>query len=326
MKKFFKPLFSKRPIPSGKLIDVNGFKYHLHCTGPDDGRNKKDILTVVIEAGAGWFVPMYYWLQEKLSVRVKVCTYDRAGLGWSEVSKQPRDAEHIATQLHTLLHTAGVKGPYIFAGHSMGGLYLRVYADKYPQDMAGVALLDASHPRQREVFSDLSLPYRMRLYRTRLLYQSASLCANMGFTALYNPLIDLNDNTFQHLPQVSIQQLNYFSHQSRTYRSAIAESDSFPICAEQALQAGDFGDLPLVVLTASERVKSPYVDDEKYTSDWLMLQQELATLSTRGRHNVIEGASHGSIITNKQYVDQVAEEILELSLMGHKKLYPLTAK
>lgn len=311
MAQFFETLLRKKQPPPGRLIDMEGSRLHFHHTGPIDSLILKRSPTVVIEAGCGWASPMYSWLQKKLSKRVRVCTYDRAGLGWSETSSEPRDAEHIADQLHTLLNAASVKPPYLFVGHSIAGLYLRVYGGKYPHELAGMVLLDASHPRQFEIM-DTSDNWT---FRTRVLYQSISLCASIGITALYNPLFDPGDDIIRHLPSESIRQLCYLSRQPQTYTTGMAEFKSFETSAQQALQAGSLGDLPLVVLTGPERSNLPAgIDENKYKADWLMLQRELATLSTQGRHKVIEGAGHGTLITEKRYADQVADEILMIAL------------
>lgn len=86
------------------------------------------------------------WVQPEVAKFTRVCAYDRAGRGWSELGPEPRDAERIAGELHTLLRNAGVPGPYVMVGHSAGGLFVRQYAQRYPNEVVGMVLLDAAHP------------------------------------------------------------------------------------------------------------------------------------------------------------------------------------
>jgi pimeloyl-ACP methyl ester carboxylesterase len=90
----------------------------------------------------------WIWVQQQLAQTTRVCVYDRSGLGWSERGPKPRDAKQISTELHTLLTNADTEGPYVLVGHSYGGLYTQMYAARYPDEVAGVALVDSSHPEQ----------------------------------------------------------------------------------------------------------------------------------------------------------------------------------
>jgi hypothetical protein len=128
--------------PPGQMVDVGGYRLHINCVGTGSP-------TVVIEAGQGdWSASWSNAVQPEAARITRVCTYDRAGYGWSEPGPLPRTAEHIAHELHTLLHTAGVPGPYVLAGHSLGGLPVRVFAHDYAAEVSGVVLIDSMHPRQ----------------------------------------------------------------------------------------------------------------------------------------------------------------------------------
>ncbi len=126
------------PAP-GQLVDVGGFRLHLDCRGTGSP-------TVVIDAGLGAWSTPWHMVQTSVASATRVCTYDRAGLGYSDPGPQPRDAAHFADELHTLLRRAAVAGPYVLAGHSLGGLTMRVYAQRYPQDVAGVVFIDSMSP------------------------------------------------------------------------------------------------------------------------------------------------------------------------------------
>ena len=126
------------PMP-GQLIDVGGHSLHLNCTGSGSP-------TVVLEPGAGGTSSDLGLITPAVARDTRVCVYDRAGRGWSEPADTPQDAATIATDLHTLLDRAGVPGPYVLAGHSFGGYYVLAFAARYPDEVAGMALVDSTAP------------------------------------------------------------------------------------------------------------------------------------------------------------------------------------
>jgi len=110
--------------PPGEMVDVKGTRLHINCSGQG------------------------VRVQREVSGTTRVCSYDRAGMGWSEMGPDPRDATQITGELHTLLGKAGIEGPYVLVGHSFGGMYMQTYAARYPDEVAGVALVDSSQPDQ----------------------------------------------------------------------------------------------------------------------------------------------------------------------------------
>ena len=124
--------------PAG-LVDVGGHKLHINCTGTGSP-------TVVLEPGLGEPSTAMAWIAPDVAATTRVCVYDRAGRGWSESAGAPQDGVQVATDLHTLLDRAGEQGPYVLAGHSAGGLYVLNFAQLYPDQVAGVVLLDSMSP------------------------------------------------------------------------------------------------------------------------------------------------------------------------------------
>ena len=118
---------------------------HLYCIGAGEP-------TIVLESGLGASSDVLGWmtLQTKLARYSRVCSYDRAGMGWSESADTPRDADHIAADLHALLAKAGVRPPFVLVGLSRGGLYIRDYAAHYRGEVAGLVLVDSSTPYQEQ--------------------------------------------------------------------------------------------------------------------------------------------------------------------------------
>ena len=134
------------PMP-GQLIDVGGHRLHLNCTGSGSP-------TVVLEPGGGEMSSNLGWIAPAVARDTRVCVYDRAGRGWSEPADTPQDATQIATDLHTLLQRAHVPGPYVLAGHSFGGLYVLTFAARYPDEVAGMVLIDSTAPASADETAD----------------------------------------------------------------------------------------------------------------------------------------------------------------------------
>ena len=126
------------PMP-GRLIDVGGHSLHLSCTGAGSP-------TVVLEPAAGEMSSNLGWIPPAVARGTRVCVYDRVGRGWSEPADTAQDGAHIATDLHTLLQRGHVPGPYVLAGHSFGGLYVLTFAARYPDEVAGMVLVDSTAP------------------------------------------------------------------------------------------------------------------------------------------------------------------------------------
>src|SRR5215216_6481063 len=127
--------------PPGEMVDVSTHTLHINCLGEGSP-------TVILEAANLGMSAHWVRVQQQVAKATRVCAYDRAGLGWSERGPEPRDARKISSELHTLLKDAGIEGPYVLVGHSYGGLYVRMYAARYPNQVAGLVLVDSSHPEQ----------------------------------------------------------------------------------------------------------------------------------------------------------------------------------
>ena len=154
------PAFARRgggeraPATPGRLVDVGGYRLHLHCTGAGRGP------AAVLIPGAGDFSFDWALVRPRASRFTRVCGYDRAGHAWSDPGPTPRTMRQEAHELRELLRAAGVRPPYVLVGHSAGGLVARVYAARYPREVAGLVLVDATT-------EDVTLNYQGRLVRVR---------------------------------------------------------------------------------------------------------------------------------------------------------------
>jgi pimeloyl-ACP methyl ester carboxylesterase len=129
------------PIPApGKLVDVGGWKLHINCTGE---KAKPSDPTVILEAGLGDFSVEWSLVQPGIAKFARVCSYDRAGDGLSELGPHPRTFRQIVYELHTLLRNADIKPPFVLVGHSYGGWLVRLYESTYPEEVVGMVLVEA---------------------------------------------------------------------------------------------------------------------------------------------------------------------------------------
>jgi pimeloyl-ACP methyl ester carboxylesterase len=256
--------------PPGQMVDVGGHRLHIFCVGTGSP-------TVVIEAGWGdWSATWSSWVQPEVAKTTRVCTYDRAGMGWSEPGPMPRTAEHIAEELHSLLQRAGVPGPYVLAGHSMGGLTMRVFADRYAADVAGLVLIDSMNPRQSTQAADPAPPPLEAAPASGL--SISTLHARIGMSRLLAGPLDIAAG-------LAPERENAYVAYSVTPRSVQTWLDEGQGMGETMAQAGtvtSLGALPLIVLSRG-------LDPDP---DWQAMQTDLLQLSSRSQQLTAEKSAH----------------------------------
>jgi pimeloyl-ACP methyl ester carboxylesterase len=273
----------------GQLIDVGGHSLHLNCTGSGSP-------TVVLETGGGEMSSNLGWIAPAVAHDTRVCVYDRAGRGWSEPADSPQYATQIATDLHTLLQRGHVPGPYVLAGHSFGGLYVRTFAARYPDEVAAMALVDSTAPKSTAK-PGAAQPGDPGSYdimgRVSTLISTS---ARLGLIRLYAQ--------FEHgsLPPRSRDEARASAATASNLRSTINEYVQANASMEQAASLSDFADKPLAVLTAGSGSDAA----------WLANQKAMATLSTNSAHRVINGATHDSLISNEGHAAATIRAILDV--------------
>lgn len=279
----------RRFPPPGKLVEVEGVRLHLHCTGQGQP-------TVVLDSG--WAMPALGWtlVQPELAKRVRVCSYDRAGMGHSDIDPTlaPHPPARIATQLHTLLQKAGEPGPFVLVGHSHGGLMARAYYDLFPKEVAGMVMVDATSEYMEERFLGADWEKKMSASLEDS-HKRVPLMRFMIWSGLFRWQITKNarGSGLPLTPDV-IDQGIYLLSQSKWYPAAVAELDGVPESYQQLRAGRGLGDLPLIVLTAGKfKPKgAPPEKEQEWSRIWLKeLQPQLARLSTRGRQ-VIADSGH----------------------------------
>ncbi|GEP35005.1 hypothetical protein NSZ01_27730 [Nocardioides szechwanensis] len=259
---------------TGQLYDVGGHHLWMSCTGSGSP-------TVVLESGLGEpSAPMSAWIAPAVAADTRVCVYDRAGYGRSGPSDVTTSGESIVNDLRTLLEVAGEPGPYVLAGHSTGAVYVRLFADAYPDEVAGVVLLDGQSPDAMA-----ELPAYPAFYAGfRRLEALAPTLARFGVARLATGLVgsDLP------MPQRAESEATWSTPAHfRTLRDEIA---ALPESLSAAHDAGPLGTVPLVVVTA-----------EKDAQDgWLPLQDALARLSADTVHLRLAHATHSSLVQDPE--------------------------
>ncbi len=254
--------------PPGQMVDVGGYRLHINCMGTGSP-------TVVIDAGWGDWSLGWSSVQADVAKTTRVCTYDRAGMGYSEAGPLPRDAEQFAGELHTLLDRAGIPGPYLLVGHSLGGLPVRVFTHEYPAEVAGVVLVDSMSPGQaREPAADASSTTPTGAGRSSI----PALLARFG-------VLRLVSGPPGPAPNLSPQAKEAYAAFSVTPRSAQAWADEgtgVPASLTQAGAVKSFGDLPLIVLSRG-------LDQDP---DWQRMQAELLKLSSNSQAMIADKSGH----------------------------------
>jgi pimeloyl-ACP methyl ester carboxylesterase len=260
------------PIP-GQLVDVGGHRLHLHCTG--SGRP-----TVVLLPGAGGFSSTWGWIAPAVAGDSRVCVYDLAGRGWSESAVRPQDGVALATDLHNLLANANETGPFVLAGHSFGGLYVLNFAARYPEQVAGVVLLDSTHP---DMFTRLPA-YPMIWEAFRRASAVFPSLARLGIGRI------VYRSDFDKLPPRSRREEVAFWSTARMARSQHAEWTEAPVVMRQARALKTLSPHPLIVVTAGLEAQH----------GWVPLQRELAALSSNSQLRVVPTATHMSLVDDER--------------------------
>jgi pimeloyl-ACP methyl ester carboxylesterase len=276
------------PMP-GQLIDVGGHRLHLSCTGSGTP-------TVVLEPGAGGMSSNLGWIAPAVARDTRVCVYDRAGRGWSEPADTAQDGAQIATDLHTLLQRGHVPGPYVLAGHSFGGLYVLTFAARYPDEVAGMVLVDSTAPASAANPGAASLGHGGSNDGMSRVSTLISTSARLGLGRLYAQF------AIGGLPPMSGDEVRASVATASTLRSTIDEYLQASASTEQAAALRDFADKPLIVLTAGSG----------HDAAWSAAQNRMATLSTNSVHRVIAGATHEDLIGNEEDAAATTQAILDV--------------
>jgi pimeloyl-ACP methyl ester carboxylesterase len=282
------------------LVDVDGARLHIQCIGEGSP-------TVVLVTGLGGSSLLWSREQPALASSARVCVYDRAGIGWSDASTQPRTPSAVAAELHALLANASVPGPYLLVGASVGGKYIRLYTEQYPNEVAGLVLVDARHesvdaaqtPAEREaglagarrdgrLYWWLGRLGIMRLFGSRL-----AAATSPGAAALPTTITTL---------------LMVQASRPRSIDAMLSESTGMAMDDARLRAARPLGALPLIVLAADSSVA--------LSAGWREGQQAQEQLSNNSRLIIVPHSSHFVSFDQPQAVVDAIQQVLVSARLG----------
>jgi pimeloyl-ACP methyl ester carboxylesterase len=279
---------ANRAAMRGEMVDIGGRRLHLICEGPKGAGP-----TVLLEAGAFGFSADFGVVQEKLAARGwHVCSYDRAGLGLSDPGPEPRDGLAVVGDLEKLLAAAHEDGPFILVGHSMAGLYLRLFAGRNPGKVVGLVLVDAATPESSDT------PMGQQFARQ---FGTASRLAAFGARiGLYGPLAGTRlGDKIGLTPPASAEKRRAFASATHN-RWASAEVDQWQKTAEEAKASGPLDPKwPVAVIVAGRRRPSGGLIDFRGAP---------ARQSAHGYEESVEGASHTTLL-GYEYADAIVRGV-----------------
>jgi pimeloyl-ACP methyl ester carboxylesterase len=281
-------------LPPGQMVDVNGHRMHLYCTGEGSP-------TVILEAGAYSFSPEWVWVQGQLAATNRVCSYDRAGNGWSDPVDGSRDGLTLVHELHDLLGAARVESPYVIVGHSLGGVLAPIFASQYPDEVLGLVLVDSAIPR---VWTEVS-EFDEYKSQNQTAYWIMSGLTRLSVIRLILPP---EFQSYGYPPEATAQ-LTAFKATAQGVDVWDAEVRLAQWDLGHQMQAAtDLGDLPIVVMWASHPEITAPEDRTMLEEIWALLP----TFSSNTIIRVVDGANHGSINGNEQYAQQITTATREV--------------
>lgn len=295
---------SHRYPPPGKRVNIGGVRLHINCTGAGSP-------TVILEAGPNDSSLIWQLVQPEISKFTRVCSYDRAGFGWSDAPNAPRTSSNIADELERLLTHAAVPGPYVLVGHDFGTLDLRVFTARHRNAVAGMVFVDSVHPDMHH-----RAPFNVAAQSTlaNFYYQLMPWTVPLGVPRILGWCRD--NFAFPNQPAawsqlVPVASAQYCRLQSWRTEQAQAKDEDGSLAAT----TGPFGDMPLVVLS-----HDPQVNDfggffsptalVKAESAWMEMQDELRSLSSRSQRIVAKGSHHWIQIQRPELVAATVQEIV----------------
>ncbi len=284
--------------PPGAFYTVDGYRMHLDCTGSGSP-------TIVLEAGLDDDFLSWRRVQPQLSAVTRVCSYDRAGYGWSSARPGPRDTDSIVAELHGLLGAADIHGPVILMGHSAGGLFIRKYAALYPQGVVGLVFVDASTPTQAaRLPKEFNFPDNFVWDKVGMPFGITRLRGDCG---VVDPAV----------PGV-IRLMHEHDCTLDVLRTSEREDADFPRSQQEALDTGPFPGDEVLIFSQDPALhfgKLPFPHDVLVSAaqTWNTLQEELKQLSPHNRRIIARGSTHYiQVMRPELVIREVSQLILEV--------------
>ncbi len=290
--------------PIGRMISVDGHQVHIYCTGTGAP-------TVILEGGRTAGSLVWAWVQRDVSKVSRVCSYDRPGYGWSDPTDIPLDAAHTSQQLHAFLQAANEKPPYIVVGHSMGGAYARMFAGDHREELAGLVLVDATHPSMMTSGAEIGLPPIDKPQGGSL----GTVLVSSGMLPLAMQLGIVKtgyDDSWAGLPPEFVPALKAFTTSPQFFETYTKETPTFADSLNQISSLDGLGNMPLTVISSDKWVDKDQETAER-RAEWQKKQQrKWLSISTKSQFLIVPGADHNSLLNNKDHAGIVANAIVKM--------------
>ncbi len=290
-------LYRFRHPPPGETYLVDGHTMRIDCMGSGSP-------AIVLDAGLGNDGLIWGGVQPVLAKTTRVCAYDRAGFGWSDALAPPRDAQHIATELHGLLAVAGIHGPIVLMGHSIAGIYIREYATRYPTQVAGLIFVDGSTPLQN---------------RNPAFKAHDSEASNRWFWMLVNQgaltfgiprLLGACSSSFPGFDAHAARlQAEDRCHES--FQAGADEMASFDRSGEETVDTGPYGALPILIFSQDPVKATSDGEPADIVEAWNQMQENLKRLSTRSRRIIAKGSPHYIQLKRAELIEREVPVFIE---------------
>lgn len=253
--------------PVGDLVDIGDYDLHMYSTG-----KRTNLPVVLLESGSGTPSSVSDWryIQPELAKITRVISYDRAGYGWSDQAQNDRTSEQIIKDLHKMLEVSGEKGPFILVGHSFGGFNMQLFAHRYPDEVAGMVLLDSSLIGKSPVVTDWGLSLQASMRSLGMM----RLMGELGMLPI--PEAAMSDERSK---EFLYRDFYNKDQQSELKFMATADEDLLKVVQEEGLE-----DIPIVILSSRS--------EEKEHKDWQTSQDALLQLSTNSERKIVENSGH----------------------------------
>lgn len=256
-------------LAPGRLVDVGGYRLHLYCSGEGSPG-------VVLDAGLGDACLVWRTVQDQVAAFQRVCSYDRAGYGWSDPGPKPRTYQQAAEELHTLLRNAGEISPFVLVGHSAGCNTIRLYASAYPEEVAGLVLIEPP------LLTDVN---PILVSGLKLMRQGLKILSRLGIIRLLGERSKMNLLFGGASPPPALSEQAGFLYRPDAIQTSIAEIDALPETIQVMNQSnipGSWQDWPVVIVSANKGKEPP--------SELKRELETLAGLSTNGKVEFVEGS------------------------------------
>jgi len=285
---------SRRHLPPGAVHRLGEHDVHVHCSGTGGP-------TVILEAGAMGLSSTWLHVQSHLSDLTRVCSYDRAGYGWSGPRQRPPTLDGGATDLRSLLRTAGEEGPFIVVGHSLGGHHARTFTHMHRGEVVGLVLVDARHPDAASRLPDYENDMAAFTVTARL----ATVLARLGVMRLLGDV----GGSLDGLPDDARAAMLARSTTGRHWATVVREIATLEELDAAVAAQPSFGDLPVLVIAAGVASAGA---SEATRSVWVAMQEDLVTVSSNARLQVVHGSDHLGLLHHPDHALEVAHGIAQL--------------